>query len=734
MADTPVCVDPRGEVGAALARVLSSGVAAHRCLAAKALGRVGDADGIDALIQALLDEDEDVRTDAAAALAGIADGRAKPALMESLLGDPCPEVKLAAIEALVRLEHPEIGALLRRLARGRDEAIQLDDTDFYESGWDDWLDLQLAAVKALGGLRDGDAVDDIRAALDEEFGQDLTEAGFAALAGLGAPGAGALDWYLQSADLRQRRRAAAALAGMSADDAAAGLARAFADLAAEVRLAVLEALAEIPEDGRMAALLADPAAEVRALVMRRWGRARPDLALRLLDDEAPSVGVAALEAIGGTTASVEEVEATAAARRLLDGPPLVAAAAARALARLAPEDAADDLARLAGDPDAALEARLGALEALASVGGEAALSVARDFAVDPERQLRLAALSALLVLAKRDGERPSASVEQLLLLLSPAPSEPPVAEVGDADVASDEAVEQVVDEAQAPPAEKVFPKTTLAAIMAGDMVAEALVASETEDVPLTADDLDYLALARSTPKKKRVSLTPEMAADDDAKRFAARLLGDLPRADVALALAEELASDDGELRLVVADSLARIAAALPSLPAPVRARLRELLTESERDLRLFAARALGASDDRDALAALRERLDDDDSFVRIEAVGALAAMEETGPEVRALLDDPDPGARSAAARAVAASSDAVDDLVAFAFAFEGFHCREAGRLLTQINAPEAAKRFLEVLGDREKIRTWPVAIEALEELYARTPTTGGNQIEENGIS
>jgi hypothetical protein len=109
-------------------------------------------------------------------------------------------------------------------------------------------------------------------------------------------------------------------------------------------------------------------------------------------------------------------------------------------------------------------------------------------------------------------------------------------------------------------------------------------------------------------------------------------------------------------------------------------------------------------------------------------------LGEAGPEAAALLDAGDPGVRSAAARAVADAPDAVDRLVDFAFAFEGFHAREVGRLLIQINVSTAAKRFLEVLRDSERIRTWPVAIEALEELYAEAPAAGGNQEEENGIS
>ena len=139
-------------VCASLSRVAREGVDVHRDLAIKALGRIGDRAAVPALIEALRDPDEDVRTDAAEALSALADPRAAGPLMESLLGDPCDDVKLNAIAALARLRDPKLTPWLIRLLKGRDEELVWDETEFHETGWDDWTDIQIKAIEALGEL------------------------------------------------------------------------------------------------------------------------------------------------------------------------------------------------------------------------------------------------------------------------------------------------------------------------------------------------------------------------------------------------------------------------------------------------------------------------------------------------------------------------------------------------------------------------------------------------------
>jgi hypothetical protein len=52
----------------------------------------------------------------------------------------------------------------------------------------------------------------------------------------------------------------------------------------------------------------------------------------------------------------------------------------------------------------------------------------------------------------------------------------------------------------------------------------------------------------------------------------------------------------------------------------------------------------------------------------------------------------------------------------FAFGFEGYHRRQAGRLLRRLDRSAANDRFLKALADPDRLRQRPVAIAVLEEL------------------
>ena len=83
----------------------------------KRSGRIGANASVKPLIKALLDEDEDVRSDAAEALSEIGDAQAGEQLLENLLGDPCTEVKISAINTLAKIMDPRVVPWLRRLVK-----------------------------------------------------------------------------------------------------------------------------------------------------------------------------------------------------------------------------------------------------------------------------------------------------------------------------------------------------------------------------------------------------------------------------------------------------------------------------------------------------------------------------------------------------------------------------------------------------------------------------------------
>jgi len=727
--DPPEPQPASSEMCGVLSDILGNGVDVHRCLAAQALGHIGDPAAVQPLIAALLDEDEDVRTDAAAALSDLADPRASQQLLENLVGDPCTEVKLAAIDALAKQQDDRVVPWLRRMVRARDEDVVWDEEEFYSSGWDDWLDIQIKAVSALAALKADDAAADIAAAVRDTDGQDMTETAFKALAGMGRPGIDALAGFLGEASVRIRRRAAAALADSDADGTMEPLARALADPAAAVRLAALQVLAaRRPSDHRLAALLGDPDITVRAEAIRLCGRHHPDDLPGLLDDTDEPVQMATLTVLAGLeTFTADEGLIDALRAKLGDGTARVAAVAAEALANVAPRAAGQDLRSLLEDTNAGTDRRLGALRGLAAVGDPAAVEALIGVVDDPARSVRLEAMSALARLARADAEWPNAAGVALLSILR-----------GDFTPQADDTDTPDVTTAATPPPERqqppttmaedaddadAFPTSTLQAMLADSPQAEALLPSPGQGIDLTPADMERLALARQIKAKKRISLNPTVVLHDDIRRFAARLLGDLCHVDVALALAPALADEDKEVRLAAADSMARIGAQLSPLPeAAMHAVMAAEATGSPEEKRLLI-RALSACVGDQADDRLRTYLDHEDAFLRTEAVRALAKRQQLGAEIDGLLGDPDTTVRLSAAEAIASAGGdhAVTQLVDFAFAFEGFHSRQAARLLRELDPARANAHFLDVLRDPDRKRVWSVAIEAAGELNRSLP-------------
>ncbi|MHA1108728.1 MAG: HEAT repeat domain-containing protein, partial [Alphaproteobacteria bacterium] len=689
-------------------------------LAAQALGHLHQQhpDIVGALIDALLDEDEDVRSDAASALAGLADPRSAPQLFDNLIGDPNAEVKGAALDVLIRMNHPEIAGWLRRLLKGRDPEIVWDEDAFYTDEWDDWTDIQLRALKGLGELGLEDSVPDIAAAIDDEMGQDLIVPAFATLATLGQPGIAALAGYLESGGPKQRRRAASALGSTETGAASPAMDRALDDPSEEVRLAAARVLARRdPADPRLRRLFQDGIAELRAEAVRICGQAHADQVQSLLDDRSPAVRTAVYSLL---CEAPHVLPAESVLQTLLSGlqetDGALAILAANALAAVAPTEAIDELSRLVADESRAGDVRAGAAKALAGIKGAGIENTLVAVIGEPDRSLRLAALSGLLGIARARDDWPNVAGDALIAALrgelvaepEPEPEADPLPEPAP----------QVE-----PQVEVREPTSTLEAILGGDAIPPGPDEDPGAPVELTEQDFERLALAERIPRKQRVSANPKLAPYSDVRRIAARLLGDLPHQDIACALAEALESDDAEMRLPAADSLARIAVDSSALPEDAMLILTATLDGKDREIQLCAIRALGAAGGPEAIDLVRTLLTHEDSFIRTGAVRALSGRDCLGPEVATLLSDPDRSVRLAAAEATAAAGgeDALDCLFEFAFAANGEHSSEAGRLLRAIDAPGASGRFLDVLADTGRLKELPVAIEALVQLNRPEP-------------
>ncbi len=707
----------KAKVVAALAGLLGQAPDVVRCAAARTLGVLGSDAAVEALVAALLDEDEDVRTDAAGALARLGDASADKQLLENLLGDPCSDVKAAAIRALARSQNSDVVPWLCRLVAGRDEEIVWDEEAFFDQDWDDWVDLQVAAIEALAELGSEDGVPEIVAALDDEYAQDIAETAFKALARLGEAGVVALSIYADGGDERLRRRAAAVMATAPGEVAEAAVERALSDPEPGVRLAVAEALAaKAAADPRLKALLGDADPQLRAVAAAGWGEHHPAGLRPLFEDRSAAVRTAAFDALAAAPTGHESVGLADLLRRNLAATPdSVPAAAAYALAALSGQAALGDLAALLADEARGSEVRLGALRGLSRLALPAVPALSEAMA-DDERQIRLEAMTALAGIAAAESW-PNAAGDALLAALRgemvavPEPQTEPEPEP------------EQEPEPEPEPDESAFPESTLAAILGADSAALEAHGEVRGGAELGPDDLEFLGLARDAQRaggKKRVPLVPQVAAHEDVPRFAANVLGDIGREEVALALTASLQAADGETRIEAARSLCRVGEAMGKLPETTQQDLAELSQDRVRDLKLAAVRGLGLAEAALAEPLLRAALADQDGFVRREAVRALARLGPVDDAVDALLSDTEPGVRGAAAEAIFASGrdDAVALLMDFAFAFGGAQRREAGRLLRRLDAPAANARLLAVLEDESREPVWQVAIETLEEINA----------------
>ena len=709
-----------GDICGALCGILGTGVDIHRCLAARSLGRIGDPGAVPTLIDALLDEDEDVRTDAAQALAHMADPRAAKQLLENLLGDPCADVKLAAIEALVRLKDPAAVPWLLRLLKGRDESVVWDEEAFFHDDWDDWTDIQIKSVEGLAALGIEKAVPGIVEIMADEHGQDMSETAFKALVRLGEPGINALAVYLDDSDVRRRRRAAAALAGVDHEAAIDPTTRALKDPSPEVRLAAAKPMAaRNPSDQRLTVLFEDDAPQVRSWVVEKLAVHYRDRLLHSLEDPSHRVQTVALKVLAENPGHDDDGALASALRTKLNSPSSeVGNAAALALAAIDPDGAVTDLKQRLEDAEQSLETRTGAIRGLAGIGGATALEAIVDVIGDGQRQIRLEAIGALKAMAREHW--PNRAGEALLAALrgelvpEPASDEGAVGKTVDADPQHDDSMEEGDKEDTV----VAFPTTTLGSIMLAESAPPDAFGLPDTGVELTPMDMERLALARRIKGKRCMPVVPRVSPHRDVRRFAARVLGDLDFDDVATGLSLALKDDDAELRTAAADSLARIGSRRGSLPGEAVDALLKALPGADRDSRLLIIRGLGTVENESAAEVLERYLGDEDSFVRTEAIRALSLAGAANPALVGLLKDPDPGVRLAAAQAMAATGgeSATDHLVEFAMAFEGYYRRDAGRLLRNLNVERANARFLEVLADRETLRVWPAVIEALEEL------------------
>ena len=270
-----------------------------RAAAATALARLDEDDALPPLIRALADADPWVRYFALRSIGAFGNATASPAVVGVLERDRAGQVRLAAIDALGRLDPPDLVTILQPLTVSSD------------------ADLARAAIRALGLTRDARAQP-----LLESMGRAADAwRRLEAVAAIGVRGgveaASTLQWVAAAdseAEVSGAAIAALTLIGSRGGDDATAATTALTALTAEraKRETVIASLAGLPSRciGDVAKGLGHPSPDVRQATIEALARMRrPDASTwveRALDDAVPAVraaAVAELRRLGSRSAS-----------------------------------------------------------------------------------------------------------------------------------------------------------------------------------------------------------------------------------------------------------------------------------------------------------------------------------------------------------------------------------------------------------------------------------------------
>lgn len=624
-----------------------------RSLALRAIAACGTDDPIlrDVLLGALLDPDPDVRTDAMGLLAKVATWDDGPAILHSLEGDPVREVKLAAIHTLARLHHAASVPRLRALAVGRcDQEVAWEDD---QSDWEDWLDIQVAAIEALGEMGVADSIDDMLIALQDEYGQALDVPVFNAWRQMGPPGTAQLVEHLGSPRLRHRKRAVQALLKSDADALIPYVETVLASDLPALRRAVIAALP--PTDQRVGALAkSDPDPTVRRAAVHHAAHAQPGLAVHCLSDPSEAVQCAALD--GLTASDLDSVGKDLSANLIAwmqSARAELASAAARWLSALTADHATEPLLVLAKDPGRPLEARVAAVEALAHTCLSADHKDYVALVANPSRQVRAAALRALLDLAK-DGD------EAAITLLARAIDGTCLPE--DLDRRAENAIDgpemaMPKGEGSGPTRIRISSDGEIIALDRTDETEATLAASTLESIQTANLHDPSEGMAEDTPeesapkRRKRRAVEGPAAISDDLSAVAIAMAAEIDHVAIREAMQSRLNAAEEDLRTAAWSGLLTgdtPAVATPELITSARAALTDEVA-AIRQAAFALLKGWGVIEISDVERALA----DEDGLLRAAALGAVEP--ESGVP---FLFDPNSTVRQAAAERISNTGSA----------------------------------------------------------------------------
>jgi len=667
----------------ALIKLIGDGDEADRCFATKTLGIFKDKRAIPTLISCLRDEDIDVCIDAAEALGKIRDIQAVPALLESLKNDPDGEVKTMVTEALGNIDSGDVIAPLLELASGQVEDMELDNGD----DWDDWWDIQLKSVKALGMRREARAIPVLKSLLDNEDPQAIEPEIYKALAQISGEGIDVLLHVLQTSQETSRRRAITALGYCDDPRARKILGRALKDRSDSVRVAAIESLSRSQASNYLGAiliLLKDTNADVRraaldAIIKLGHSKISNDSVSHisaLISDENDEVRLHSLSSLNNLIENVEnsqqhisEQDHLAILACLQHKYFSIQAAACTLLGTLNQHSALEELIKLATNDENHDMARREAINAISKILLDKNTGIREDIIKtfgqwihDKSQPVRLAAISNLIKLQRITDQLPETAASPMDLVIAAARGELEQNEETDTYQSQQVCVTPVsIEQSKNPPAPQPAVKeidyspeesemdkqpaqqsatSTLQALSMDNvemtLAAEQNVSAEEQvaDMEDMEEYREYLDIVEQNNKLGEKMKAPKVDSITDARYLSLRMLGEVPSAEAIETLIEAMDDPDARVRNESIAALGNMAqkdlahnhpAVYTSLLNSL-GRLITLMHSDVEDNRLACVRTLGEMNHRAAIPEIIIHLEDEDYHVRLHAVQALGKL------------------------------------------------------------------------------------------------------------
>lgn len=733
-----------------------------RVKAIQSLRTIGASGSHEVLIAALHDDDEDVRVDAADALGRLGNREAVAPLIENLVHDPCADVKLSAIGALHALDGRESAPILRQLVTGRGKDVVWDEDEVFVDEWDGWLDIQIAAIEALGAFGDAEAIEPIIAAMNDPEAQNIDSYAMEAFRSIGEPALPTLAICARSDKRMRRLQAIKTASGIAGEGALKILKAALEDKDNDIRLEAFEAmLKRAPSVELFEAALEDNNELVRIAAYQRLQLDSAGYLDRALADPSPKVKLALIKRLSEVEFQNSKDPVFRALVLLSESKhDEVASAALAVLAVNAESEVKRELADLFdktdGNPDARERRQWAVVDALAATPKAHCLDWLERATGSHSRSVRLKALTAIgRIVSQGDlaadiRTRGMALLESFSIRVetdtedsSPAEHEPIGGELAEGSQ-GDESEEVAAFSQQN--AEDIAgmkaagldlgderdqtegPTSSLGAILGHEAIARDLIAeaeSEVEQAELSMNEQALLNQARRNLSRRKIDLDGDAEQiDREIAITAIQLLGDH---SLALDhLLTQASSNDPDICAAALESLSRILPQANGLTEDRQSELEHLLVASlssaHTPVRQQAMRVVSvASVSSDQLAEqIGNALTDEQARIRLEAIKPHLALGGSTEILVPMLDDDSSMVRQAAMRHLAdvAPDLAVERIVDFLIENpEQSLAKLLGQNAGQKTREQLASVMTSHLNTTEQKAKWGILLTALADCF-----------------